>query len=149
MALLFRGVGLDAVHVIGNGCVNFACGHGTVVRFAFVHEIRPTIFLLPQNHGILRRHFDQHEPLASPFRDDDLLAQAFLRNLDMQIIGCANRGETDQEPYAQARSPQQRADPTCDGPTGRHGGKSIARDKRAVNTRESPVCRLECPQVAC
>jgi hypothetical protein len=72
-----------AVHIIGNGRIDFPRGHGTVMRFTFVHEIEIVLFFLPQDHGILRRHLDQHEPLASPLRDDDLLAQAFLRNLYM------------------------------------------------------------------
>src|SRR5688572_5908509 len=142
IVLLFRGARLDAVYVIGNGCIDFASGHGTIMRFTFVNEKFPTLFFLSQDHGVLRRHLDQHEPLTGPFRDDDLLAEAFLHNLDMQIIGRANQGGTGKEPDAQTRSPQQRADPTCDGPTGRHGEKIIAREQRAVNTRGGSVVGL-------
>lgn len=70
------------------------------MRFTFVHEIAIVLFFLPQNHGIFRRHLNQHEPLASPLRDDDFLAQAFLRNFDMKIIGRADREGAGQEPYA-------------------------------------------------
>ena len=48
------------------------------------------VFFLPQDHGILRRHFDQHEPLACTLRDDDFLAQTFLPHLDMKIVRCAD-----------------------------------------------------------
>jgi hypothetical protein len=75
------------------------------MRFTFVHEVTIVVFFLPQNHGILLRHLDQHEPLAWSLRDDDLLAQAFLRNLDMKIIGRADLEGAGQEPYAQACHP--------------------------------------------
>ena len=75
------------------------------MRFTLVHEIRIVLFFLPQDHGILRRHLDQHEPLACPLRDDDLLAQAFLRNLDMKIIGCADGGGNRKESHAKDRDP--------------------------------------------
>ena len=72
------------------------------MRFTFIHKICLVLFFLPEDYGILRRYLDQHKPLARPLRNDDLLAQPFLRHLDMQIIGRADHRGRGQESHAQA-----------------------------------------------
>ncbi len=75
------------------------------MSFTLVHEILVVLFFLPKDDGILRCHLDQHEPLARPLRDDDFLAQTFLRNLDVEIIRRADRKGTDKKPHAKDRDP--------------------------------------------
>ena len=75
------------------------------MSFALVHEILVVLFFLPKDDGILRCHLDQHEPLAWPLRDDDFLAQAFLRNLDVELIRRADRKGTYKKTHAKDRDP--------------------------------------------
>src|SRR5574342_57448 len=89
--LFLRGARPNAVYIISKGRIDFPRGHGTVMRLTFVYKISIMLFLLPQDHGILRRHLDQHEPLACPLPDHDLLAQAFLRDLDLKIVRSTDR----------------------------------------------------------
>ena len=73
------------------------------MRLTFIHNKSIMLFFLPQDYGILRCHLNQHEPLACPLCDHDFLAQAFLRNLDVEIIRCADRGGTCKESHAKDR----------------------------------------------
>ncbi len=76
------------------------------MRFTFVYEISIMLFFLPQDHGILRRDLDQHEPLPRPLRDDDLLAEAFLRDLDMQVFRCADSKRSRKKSHPKNQDPQ-------------------------------------------
>src|SRR5262245_60013095 len=84
--LLLCGARLDAVDIIGNSRINFARSDGAVVRFTFVYEICIVLFFLPHNHGIFRRHLDQHVLLTSRLRHDYFFAQTFLPALIMMIV---------------------------------------------------------------
>jgi hypothetical protein len=99
------------------------------MRFTFIHEIRVAVFFLPQDHGILRCHVDQHEPFACPLGDDDFLARTFLRNFDMKIVGRAECERTFKKSYAKTHETQQGADSKCEGSTVRRHETEYTRGK--------------------
>ncbi len=53
--------------------------------FAFVQEEGLALLLLPDDDGIVRRHFDHHEPLTIAAAERHFLPQALFLDLHLQL----------------------------------------------------------------